>query len=84
MTEDDDGGRIKTVIEIAREKEREKKLMREGEEPGEYCLQSVQRYPAELTVLAILIDTSPRCRECNSLEIDHQFLKASREHKSRC
>ncbi|KAK1920999.1 hydrophilic protein [Papiliotrema laurentii] len=57
LTEDDDGGRIKTVIEIAREKEREKKLMREGEEP------------------AILIDTSPRCRECNSLEIDHQFLK---------
>lgn len=28
----------------------------------------------ELTV-AILIDSSPRCLECNSLEIDNQFLK---------
>jgi len=26
-------------------------------------------------VLAIFPDSSPRCRECNSLEIDHQFSK---------
>ena len=36
LTEDDlEGDRIKTVIELARERERERKLMREGEEPGE-------------------------------------------------
>lgn len=35
MTEDDlNGERIKSVVELAREKEREKKMMREGEEPG--------------------------------------------------
>jgi DNA-repair protein complementing XP-A cells len=35
LTEDDaNGERIKSVIELAREKEREKKMMREGEEPG--------------------------------------------------
>lgn len=55
--EDEDGDRIKSVIELAREKQREKQLMREGEEP------------------AIFPDSSPRCSECRSLEIDHQFLK---------
>lgn len=34
MTEDGDDGRIKSVIELAREKAREKQKMREGEEPG--------------------------------------------------
>jgi hypothetical protein len=35
LTEDDlEGDRIKSVVELAREKEREKKMMREGEEPG--------------------------------------------------
>lgn len=35
MTEDGaDDGRIKSVIELAREKQREKQMMREGEEPG--------------------------------------------------
>lgn len=55
--EDEEGDRIKSVIELAREKQREKQMMREGEEP------------------AIFPDTSPRCSECKSLEIDHQFLK---------
>ncbi|GFZ52113.1 DNA repair protein rad14 [Saitozyma sp. JCM 24511] len=58
LTEDDlNGERIKSVIEVAREKQREKQLIREGEEP------------------AIHPETSPRCKECKSLEIDHQFLK---------
>ncbi|ORY32144.1 XPA protein C-terminus-domain-containing protein [Naematelia encephala] len=58
LTEDDkDDGRIKSVVEMAREKERQIKMMREGEEP------------------AILVDSSPRCRECGTLEIEHQFLK---------
>ena len=36
MTEDDlNGERIKSVIELARDKERERRKMREGEEPGE-------------------------------------------------
>lgn len=34
--EDEEGDRIKSVIELAREKQREKQMMREGEEPGEY------------------------------------------------
>ncbi|TXT15710.1 hypothetical protein VHUM_00213 [Vanrija humicola] len=58
LTVDDlEGDRIKSVVELAREKQREKQLMREGEEP------------------AIFPDSSPRCSECGSLEIDHQFLK---------
>ncbi|WWD19354.1 DNA repair protein [Kwoniella shandongensis] len=58
LTEDDlEGDRIKSVVELAREKEREKKLMREGEEP------------------AIVPNQSPKCRECGTLEINHQFLK---------
>ena len=37
MTEDDlNGERIKSVVELARERERERRKMREGEEPGEY------------------------------------------------
>lgn len=36
LTEDDlEGDRIKTVVEVARQKERERQMMREGEEPGE-------------------------------------------------
>lgn len=35
MTEDGDDGRIKSVIELAREKAREKKMILEGEEPCE-------------------------------------------------
>ncbi|ORX38216.1 XPA protein C-terminus-domain-containing protein [Kockovaella imperatae] len=58
LTEDDaDDGRIKSVIEMAREKERQRQMIMEGEEP------------------AIFADTSPRCRECRSLEIDNQFQK---------
>jgi len=34
LTEEDDNGRIKSVVEIAREKARDKQKMREGEEPG--------------------------------------------------
>jgi len=35
LTEDDkEDGRIKSVVELAREKERERKMMRDGEEPG--------------------------------------------------
>lgn len=35
MTEDEgNDGRIKSVIELAREKQRELKMIREGEEPG--------------------------------------------------
>lgn len=30
-----------------------------------------------MLTIAILIDSSPRCDECRSLEIDHQFLKVS-------
>ena len=33
--EDGDDGRMRSVVELAREKEREKQKMREGEEPGE-------------------------------------------------
>jgi len=37
LTEDDlNGERIKSVVELARERERERRKMREGEEPGEY------------------------------------------------
>ncbi|WVR09323.1 hypothetical protein IAU60_006389 [Kwoniella sp. DSM 27419] len=58
LTEEDlEGDRIKSVVELAREKQREKKMMREGEEP------------------AILHDRSPRCVECGTLEINHQFQK---------
>ncbi|WVQ80024.1 DNA repair protein [Cryptococcus sp. DSM 104549] len=58
LTEEDlDGDRIKTVTELARQKERELRMIKEGEEP------------------AILVDSSPRCEECNTLEINHQFLK---------
>ncbi|BEI81491.1 hypothetical protein CcaverHIS002_0206510 [Cutaneotrichosporon cavernicola] len=58
LTEDDlEGDRIRSVVELARQKEREKQMMREGEEP------------------AILPDSSPRCDECRSLEIDNQLLK---------
>lgn len=36
MTEDDLAGeRIKSVVELAREKERERRMAREGEEPSE-------------------------------------------------
>lgn len=36
MTEEDgDDGRIKSLVELAREKERDKQKMREGEEPCE-------------------------------------------------
>ncbi|WWC90406.1 DNA repair protein [Kwoniella dendrophila CBS 6074] len=55
--EDKEGDRIKSVIELAREKEREKRMIREGEEP------------------AIIFDRSPKCTECGTLEINHQFLK---------
>jgi DNA-repair protein complementing XP-A cells len=34
--EDEEGDRIKTVVELARAKERERQMMREGEEPCEY------------------------------------------------
>jgi DNA-repair protein complementing XP-A cells len=35
LTEDDlDGQRVKTVVELAREKERERRMAREGEEPS--------------------------------------------------
>jgi hypothetical protein len=101
------------VIEVAREKQREKQLIREGEEPGEW--DGEVRWAGELCVLrpafcvlrpascitcdvsfvlgsvmdhgqwvegsssadtaAIHPETSPRCKECKSLEIDHQFLK---------
>ncbi len=58
LTEEDlEGDRIRTVVETARQKEREKQMMREGEEPP------------------IFPDSSPRCDECRSLEIDHQFVK---------
>ncbi|KAL7420842.1 DNA repair protein rad14 [Cryptotrichosporon argae] len=58
LTEEDlEGDRIKSVVELARQKEREVRMMKEGEEP------------------AILQDSSPRCSECNSLEIDSQFFK---------
>ncbi|OCF35762.1 DNA repair protein [Kwoniella heveanensis BCC8398] len=58
LTEEDlEGDRIKSVVELAREKQREKKMMREGEEP------------------AIIADRSPRCIECGTLEINHQFYK---------
>ena len=80
MTEDDlEGDRIKTVVELAREKEREKKMMREGEEPGTLS-DHLATVPAAsiskaLTSAAINPDTSPRCAECGTLEIDNQFLK---------
>jgi DNA-repair protein complementing XP-A cells len=39
LTEDDLGGeRVKSVVELAREKERERRLAREGEEPSELLL----------------------------------------------
>lgn len=41
-------------------------------EPGE-------REQVGILTTAILVDSSPRCAECNSLEIDHQFLKVSRD-----
>lgn len=88
MTEEGDDGKIKSVIERAREKEREKKMMIEGEEPRKRSFLSLlllfHRYHRFLTggneleltwAVAILMDTSPRCKECNTLEIDHQFLK---------
>ncbi|WVO14578.1 DNA repair protein [Cryptococcus depauperatus] len=58
LTEDDlNADRIKTVTELARERERQLQQIQEGEEP------------------AIIPDRSPRCKECNSLEINHEFLK---------
>jgi hypothetical protein len=33
------GDRIKSVVEIAREKERERKMMKDGEEPGQWSFQ---------------------------------------------
>lgn len=36
LTVEDEEGEIKTVVELARVKEREKQMMREGEEPGEW------------------------------------------------
>jgi DNA-repair protein complementing XP-A cells len=33
--EDKEDGRIKSVVELAREKERDRQMMRDGEEPGE-------------------------------------------------
>ena len=39
---------------------------------------SIGRAVIELWLgLGILRDTSPRCKECETLEIDHQFLKVS-------
>lgn len=84
LTEDDLGGeRVKSVVELAREKERERRLAREGEEPSELLLlrDVIQAWTARvlwLTSSGISIDTSPRCNECNSLEIDYQFLKIRR------
>lgn len=40
--EDEEGDRIKSVIELAREKQREKQMMREGEEPGTSQLGSLR------------------------------------------
>ncbi|KLT45064.1 DNA repair protein [Cutaneotrichosporon oleaginosum] len=58
LTEEDlEGDRIRSVVEVARQKEREKQMMREGEEPP------------------IFPDSSPRCDECKSLEIDQSFVK---------
>ncbi|KAJ9091568.1 hypothetical protein QFC19_009024 [Naganishia cerealis] len=59
LTEDDGtaGAGVKSVREVLKEKERERQMIREGEEP------------------AIYPDTSPRCQECGTLEIDYQFLK---------
>ncbi|KAJ9118189.1 hypothetical protein QFC22_004093 [Naganishia vaughanmartiniae] len=63
LTEDDPagpgggGGAGKSVREVLKEKERERQMIREGEEP------------------AIYPNTSPRCAECGTLEIDYQFLK---------
>lgn len=36
--EDLEGDRIKTVVELAREKEREKQMMRDGQEPGKLAV----------------------------------------------
>lgn len=50
LTEDDlNGERIKSVVELAREKEREKKMMREGEEPGETSWPRAIAYQQPLT-----------------------------------
>lgn len=76
MTEDDlEGDKIKSLVEMARERERQKRKMREGEEPCECDPQS--KGLTVLTSAAIMPDSSPRCRECNTLEIDTVFEKVS-------
>lgn len=81
MTEEDkEGDKIKSLVELARERERAKKMMREGEEPGELPSSARNRifdYRILTRVKAISLHSSPRCRECNTLEIDNVFDKVS-------
>lgn len=55
MTEDDlDGDRIKSVVELAREKEREKRMIKEGEEPCEFLpISSITSYGEDIIIIII-------------------------------
>jgi len=74
LTEEDlDGDRVKSLVELARERERQKRLLKEGEEPCELIF---PRWGLA-DIVAITAHSSPRCQECNTLEIDSVFDKVS-------
>lgn len=76
--EDEEGDRIKTVIELAREKQREKQKMRDGEEPGE-C-------PTVTACLPIVRGTANGQRSSRTPHRDAQSATRSRSttSSSRC
>jgi hypothetical protein len=75
LTEEDlDGDRVKSLVELARERERQKRLLKEGEEP---CKLSNPYSWSTADGIAITPHSSPRCQECNTLEIDSVFDKVS-------
>lgn len=55
LTEDDlDGQRVKSVVELAREKERERRMAREGEEPSELAAIRSRLSEADLKVYLLI------------------------------
>jgi DNA-repair protein complementing XP-A cells len=72
---EEDGDTGKSVAQVLREKARERQMIKEGEEPGEQNGQMRDAMADQFGYLAIQADSSPRCYECGTLEIDYQFYK---------
>jgi DNA-repair protein complementing XP-A cells len=88
---EEDGDERQKLIAIQREKARERARIAAGEEPGSsgswdmaiiffvsVFLTMMGYLYCYFAVTAINPETSPRCAICNSLELDHEFLRVSK------